>query len=131
MAKTPLVNVGASPGVPEPRHYFRIEVTVLGCIITPEGEVLERNTADVTLAFAMHISAPPPNITDEQINNSIAASMSLVPPAIQQILTSMGLAFLGVVDEPIIEAPSRTLAVGKTEPVTVLLVQPPTGKLDG
>lgn len=105
---------------PEDDHYFRVEITVAGCIGTPEDKVLGDNMADVTMGFSMSMQRPPDGTTDVEINRAITHNMSPIVAAIQTVMTvSLGFATLGQIDEPMTDHSSPTGQFGRSTPVTV------------
>jgi len=110
-------------------HFFRVEITVAACIVTPEGRALQDNMVDVTLGFSLSMAGPPRRLSDEEINRNLGHHISPVLAAIQTTLTSMGFAALGTIDLPMTERSTPTGEFGHSSPVRVVLAFPgPEGR---
>ena len=88
----------------------------------PEGPArVGDNVVDVTVGFLASMPRPPRELTDAEINGTLASHISVVVAAIQSVLTSMGFAALGTIDEPMSEHSSPTGEFGTSTPIHVTL----------
>ena len=95
-----------------------VEVTVALAMIKPDGGILNRDMADLTVAFYIPSAPPPRPLTEDEVRETIRTNLSRVAAAIQSMLIVNGAVSAGQVDDPL----TRGAVQGSTThtiPVTV------------
>jgi hypothetical protein len=100
----------------------RVEVNVSAAIQLPDGHLLGSNMVDTTLAFGWRTGQLPVGLSDERINEALAAKISPVLSLIQTNLTFNGWVFIGQIDDPMVVAPHQIVGTGRAIPVTVQVI---------